>query len=563
MNQSLKNYTSRVSETLVTADAGLMDLIAAKLDGAARDRAIESLARFETKLPTWEKLATEASRPEKLPRVEKYDRVGNAVEDIILPLETQILRRDVVHEGIFNNASLVEKFAKIYLLAQLGESSVTCPLACTDGLIGTIQAVGSDFLKKEYLPRLLSEEEPLAGAQFVTEQSGGSDVGAIEGTALPQKDGTWTITAEKWFCSAFDEFFLVAARPKGAPTGTDGIGIFFVPRMLDGKPNGYSIRRLKDKLGTQSLPTAEIDFQDSKAWVLGKSEEGFHNLMNHVLNVSRIHNAANTLGFHRRAYAEALNYAQQRGAFGKKLIEFPLIQDYLLHILASLYSRRSLFFDMVTLVEEGGLRSKNKEERLWTRCLINLLKYRTAQDITENIKRAIMVFGANGIVQDFSILPRLLRDALICETWEGPHNTLCLQIMRDAGRFEFWARFQKEIVEVEAVWPSNLMPNSRVLFLEAVANLAGLVRTGKVVALAVSQARRLVDWVGALLEVGSLVKSAQELDHHRNYVLAAHVLHTTFATALEQFENPVLKGMEKWGMDLLNEEALKVDLKGL
>ena len=120
----------------------------------------------------------------------------------------------------------------VYLLAHNGEASVNCGFSCTDGLIRALEARGSEFLRETYVPLLRSVETPLAAAQFVTEQDGGSDVGAIKAEARPNPDGTWSITGEKWFCSNPDEYFLVAARPSGAPAGTAGVAIFLVPRLL-------------------------------------------------------------------------------------------------------------------------------------------------------------------------------------------------------------------------------------------------------------------------------------------------------------------------------------------
>ena len=194
---TLKTLTSDVVTRLFSSDRELKKTLASLLPAAAYETLTKTLQRREEKMPAWDLLSQEAGRPEKLPRLEKYDRVGNLIEKIVLPLETQIFRREVVELGIFAKQSEVEKFAKIYLLAQLGESGVTCPLACTDGLIRVLSAIGSDFLKEIYLPLLTSTEYSLAGAQFITEQAGGSDVGAMEGRAIPQPEGHWHLTAEK------------------------------------------------------------------------------------------------------------------------------------------------------------------------------------------------------------------------------------------------------------------------------------------------------------------------------------------------------------------------------
>lgn len=527
--KTLKEFNP-LSLNVFENDQGFIDVLMSLVDEKEGKRLKAILGGWEKEFPRWNDLAAEAARPEKLPRIEKYDRAGNRVERVVLPLETKTIRREVVERGIWESKTNLEKFSKVYLLAKLGESGVTCPLACTDGLVRVIDAIGSPFLKEHYLPKLKSAEFPLAGAQFVTEQTGGSDVGAIEGRASENGDGSWSITAEKWFCSACDEFFLVCARPDGSPASTEGLAIFFVPRKIDGKPNRLSYRRLKNKLGTQSLPTAEIDLEGSKGWPIGKKEEGFHNLMNYILNVSRIHNAANSLGLLRRAFAEARNYAGQRVAFGKPLVGHPLIQKSLLDLMASLSADRSLFFGLVKRIDDTGLLPEKTEERFWTRFLINLLKYRTAVKAASMVKEAILICGANGIVEDFSILPRLLRDSLIVETWEGPHNVLCLQILRDASRFDFLGRLNGRFDEILSHWPDELLPETKKVFAGAVADSRKFLTAGKLKdpPWVQAHAREAVDHWGGLLAAGSLLEQGFGRKSGRDLALAAWIVRKHF-----------------------------------
>lgn len=503
---SLKNFKPLDLKTSIAGDKTLWhELAKAGLDLDWRKK----LGAWQKKIPEWNELANEAARPEKLPRLEKYDRVGMPREQIVLPLETKTIRREVVETGIWENHSEVEKFAKVYLLAQMGESGVACPLACTDGLIRILQAQGAEDLQKKYLPQLLSSLTPLAGAQFITEQSGGSDVGAIEGRAVKNPDGSWGLYAEKWYCSVADEFFLVLARPEGAEAGTKGLALFFVPRMIQKNdvmvPNGLSYKRLKNKMGTQSLPTAEIDFTGASAFLIGKKEDGFYNLMHYILNVSRLHNAANCLGILRRAFAEAKNYASQREAFGKPIVEYPLIQQSLTELEFKLDSKMALFFSLLKRLDQNGLVPHNREENYWQRFLINLCKYRTAVTLTQDVKEAILIFGANGIVEDFSVLPRLLRDAVILETWEGTHNVLCLQILRDALRFDFWTRFDAEVQALLALWPEGKNADARRSFYDQFKSLELTALTGsfKNEELVARHARNWVDQMGQILETGS------------------------------------------------------------
>jgi alkylation response protein AidB-like acyl-CoA dehydrogenase len=464
----------------------------------------------------WNNLAREASKHDHLPKIIKYDRVGVPVEQVDFGSLTRHLRREVAEFGVLTNArSEVHKFAMVYLLAHNGEASLNCGLSCTDGLIEAIQASGSDMLRETYIPLLLSVDTPFAGAQFVTERDGGSDVGAIEAEATQNADGSWSITGEKWFCSNPDEYFLVAARPAGASRGTAGVAIFLVPRVLpDGRLNRIHFRRLKDKLGTQSLPTAELDFNQATAWSIGDPSEGFKTLMNYVINTSRIHNAANACGILHRSFLEARNYARQREAFGAPIITYSLIQETLISLLESCWRYRILTFELVSLIDRHGLCPTEASQSMWQRFLINLSKYRSASTLTQSVHDAIMVLGANGIIEDFTVLPRLLRDSMIVETWEGTHNTLCLQIMRDAAKSDLIARWQGEIEATLEGWPGDFLPQTRSSFEQSFRrtcdDLSGTALTDREHVTA--NARYLTDCLGVLLELAWMARHALRSD---------------------------------------------------
>ncbi|MBI2982049.1 MAG: acyl-CoA dehydrogenase family protein [Deltaproteobacteria bacterium] len=448
----------------------------------------------------WDRLARESAEDYDGPRIESYDRGGNPIDRIWLPPPVRQLRREVVEAGVFDNKSDLELFAKVYLLAHLGEASLTCPLACTEGLIRVIEAVGSDFLKKNFLPKLRSVETPLAGSQFITEQDMGSDVGALTTRAVPEGNGTWRLHGEKWFCSAIDEFFLIAARPEGAPEGTDGVAIFFVPRMIEGILNNLRIKRLKEKIGTKELPTAEIDLDGALAYNIGPVEQGFKNLMNHVINTSRIMNAASACGVMARASLEADHYAQNRSAFGKKISEYPMVQENLRKIRAILESRRALYFHLIAERDRKPLKDSS-DEALWQRFLINICKYRTSIGATECTHEAVLTLAGNGTIETFSILPRLYRDSLVIETWEGTHNTLVLQIARDGLRFPFRDCLQEHILKrAERLGKGGLDQTGEWLIhsWKETAPLLGRLTDADWVN---REARRLADRLGSLLEV--------------------------------------------------------------
>ena len=193
---------------------------------------------------------------------------------------------------------------------------------------------GSPDLRARFLPPLLvtDYEQAERGSQFLTEVQGGSDVGANKTDAIPDdlEPGAWRLRGEKWFCSVADaDQFVVTARPEGAPAGTEGLACFLVPRRVGGRPNGFRIRRLKDKLGTRALATAEIEFEGALAYPIGALEDGFKIVAGVVLNTSRWLNACGSSGLMRRAYLEAAGFARHRTAFGQRIADFPLVRENL------------------------------------------------------------------------------------------------------------------------------------------------------------------------------------------------------------------------------------------
>lgn len=516
----------------------------------------------------WNELAREASRAENLPKITKYDRAGRRVEQVDFSPLIRQLRSEVAEFGVLTRArNDLHKFALVYLLAHNGEGSLTCALSCTDGLIRAVEARGSEFLRATYLPPLRSARTPFAGAQFVTEQDGGSDVGAIEAEARPNEDGTWSISGEKWFCSNPDEFFLVAARPEGAGRGTAGIGVFLVPRTLpDGGVNQISFKRLKNKLGTQSLPTAEMDFEGAVGYRIGDTAEGFKTLMNYVINVSRIHNAANACGFLHRAFLEARNYARQRETFGGTLISYPLIQETLMGMLEKLWRYRLLTFKLVALVDEHGLVPEDASQAMWQRFLVNLAKYRTASTLTNSVREAILILGGNGIVEDFTILPRLLRDAMIIETWEGPHNTLCLQIMRDATRSDLLNRWQTEISSALERWPQDFLSSTRSRFESAFKQTSLALSRERLTdrRWVETHARRAVDRMGDLLELAWMSEmAARHASADATIALLTSAAGHYLLPSEDQFQHTVMESLSRYAVPLIEEQPVEADASRL
>jgi alkylation response protein AidB-like acyl-CoA dehydrogenase len=330
-------------------------------------------------------------------------------------------------------ASAREQAALFYALAHAGEGGHACPVVCTAGLVRALRTRASDELRERFLPPLLETDYDRAqrGAQFLTERHGGSDVGANRVEAVPDSDA-WRLYGEKWFCSVADaDQFVVTARPRGAPEGTRGIGCFLVPR----EGGGFRIRRLKDKLGTRALATGEIEFEGAVAYPLGQLEDGFKTAVS-VLNTSRWLNSVGSTGLMKRAFLEASSFAREREAFGGPIGRFPLVQENLAVMKseeAAAYASTMHLTELVSRIDEG---SASDDDVVWHRLLVNGNKFVTSLAATQVVRRGIETLGGNGTIEDFSPLPRLYRDAIVFESWEGTHNVLCAQALRDLERFD-------------------------------------------------------------------------------------------------------------------------------
>ena len=386
--------------------------------------------------------AAEPARDEPLPALRRQDEFGRPIEEVVFHPAHARVGRTFWSSGAL--AALAEpgndtlSGALIYLLDRNGEAGHACPVACTAGAIRLLQRVGTDDQRRRWLPSLLETdfERRLHAAQFVTEIQGGSDVGRNGGRALPAPEhpGRYRIHGEKWFCSVADAgLFVVSARVEGAADGTRGLGLFLVPRRIDDRPNGFRLRRLKSKLGTRSLATGELEFDGALAEPIGPVDQGFKNLVSIVLDTSRVHNALAACALLRRALEEAHAYAAGRVAFGRPIAEFPAVQELLARIKVALRAALATTFRILDWTDRIATATAPPELSGARRIAVMINKYWTALAGTRGVRDAIEVLGGNGTIEDFSPLPLLYRDAIVVESWEGTHNTLVAQVLRDFG----------------------------------------------------------------------------------------------------------------------------------
>lgn len=391
------------------------------------------------------------------PELSRWDGLGNRVEAVELdpayhgagvPVWASGL---VAHSGTAGRA--YEQATLLYLLSLEGEAGHACPATCTIGLARALRRRAEPALRDRFLPPLLERDYARAerGSQFLTEVQGGSDVGANATRAEPNGDGTYRITGEKWFCSVADaQQLLVTARVPGAPPGTRGLGCFVLPRMLDGAPNGFALRRLKDKLGTRGLASGEIDFDGAIAWAIGPVEEGFKTAVGVVLNTSRWMTAVGDAGMMRRAYLEASAYATHRKAFGRPISGFPAVRRTLAGMRAAWLGALHLVFALTALEDRIDAATASDADVLEHRFLVNATKYAASIRATEIARDGIEVLGGNGTIEDFSVLPRLYRDAIVYESWEGTHNVLATQVLTDLSRLPILAVVDERVGKILA-----------------------------------------------------------------------------------------------------------------
>ncbi len=494
-----------------------------------------------------------SNRDENLPRLERYSPLGERIENVVFHPSYHEAGRMIYASGVMAShrepGRELERMALFYLSSQNGESGHNCPLACTAGVIKTIQRLGSAEIKARFLPRLLDPDYDrlIHGAQFLTEVQGGSDVGANGTRAEPVEGqpGLWKIWGEKWFCSNVTaELALITARPINAGSGTSGLGLFLVPRHLDdGRPNAISIRRLKYKLGTRSMASAELDFNGALAHELGSPEEGFRNMMEIVIGASRLYNAAGCAGLARRAYYEAHTYATHRSAFGGPIIRFPLVKESLARMRTHCLAMTAAGLFQADL-EDRLEKNHTEEDLLFRRFLLNLMKTMTSRMAVQLIRDAIGILGGNGAIEEFSVLPRLLRDSIVFENWEGTHHVLQSQILRDMGKFHLGELFLRRVGAMIAELDAKILGATRDALLACLDQLPDQMREVLQAEPAGAPliAQDVLDRMGFLFQAACLAREAQWSLKNKNDDAKLHALRFLIAERLS--ERPSKSGKE-------------------
>lgn len=398
-------------------------------------------------------LADEAER--NPPKLVQFDPWGRRVDQIEVSAAWKELERIAAEEGIVatgyerkhGDLSRVVQFAKLYLYAP-SSAIYSCPLAMTDGAARAIELYGDNELKTGAFKRLTSREPNSfwTSGQWMTERTGGSDVSGTS-TVARLENGQWRLYGTKWFTSATtSQMAMALARIEGAPLGSAGLSLFYIElRDAKGQLQNIRVHRLKDKLGTRALPTAELTLEGTPARLVGGEGHGVRKIAS-LFNITRMYNATCAVGFMRRAIALAADYSTRRQAFGKLLSDHALHVETLARMQLEFEAAFLMTFRLVELLGKDELGTGTEQEGAVLRLLTPIAKLYTAKQSIAVVSEALECFGGAGYVEDTG-LPRLLRDTQVLSIWEGTTNVLSLDALR---AIEKEKAFEPLLADIEA-----------------------------------------------------------------------------------------------------------------
>ena len=359
------------------------------------------------------------------PELVMHDLDGRRVDRARLsPAHLAMLKEMAfINRPPYEGGSWHHHFAYGFLLADPG---LYCSLIVTNQTAYAIEKYAPG--QRGWLEPLLSGEA--WGATWITETQGGSDLGA--NSTVARKDGdNWRLYgAEKYFASnaGLADVALVTARPEGATPGPKGIALFLVPRLTEDGELNFIVRRLKRKSATRAVPTGEVEFESSQASLVGDAAQGiYHTLEN--LTVSRLANAIGAMGLARKAQLESVFRAKNRSAFGKLLIEHPLIRWDLTELAVRTAAGLSLAYHAIDRFDRAWRQVPPYDhEYHYARFLSHLTKNRTAEHAAQATRLAMELFGGLGFLEDYAV-SRLHREALVTAIWEGASNIQALDML--------------------------------------------------------------------------------------------------------------------------------------
>lgn len=370
------------------------------------------------------------------PVLKTHDRFGNRLDIVeyhpAYHRMMEVSMRSQVHSIAWNSSQYGGYLAHSVLayLKQQVDEGTSCPVTMTFAVVPSLRI--DPHIAQEWLPLVLSdtyderhipypEKKGVTFGMAMTEPQGGSDVRANLTVARSAGNGLYSITGRKWFCSApMSDAFLVLAQT------AKGLGCFLVPRFTpDGVKNKLHFQRLKDKLGNRSNASSEVEFHGAWARLIGEEGRGIPAIMEMVRH-TRLDCAVGSAATMQRAVAEAIHHCQHRSAFGKKLIDQPLMRN----VLADLSLEAEAATTLAMRLAKGFDDAQTDEEAM------HFTRIATAVGKFWNTKRAVLVLGealecmgGNGYVEE-SIMPRLYRDVPVNAIWEGSGNIQALDVLR-------------------------------------------------------------------------------------------------------------------------------------
>jgi alkylation response protein AidB-like acyl-CoA dehydrogenase len=436
-----------------TTDVALRALLARLLPAEAMAQVTPDLERLGARAV--DDIARAGDRAEsEPPRHVPFDAWGRRIDDIVTSEAWKYLDRVSAEEGIvargyerrFGPWSRVDQLARLYLFHP-SSATYSCPLAMTDGAARCLEVYGQDDpVLRDAFAHLTSRDPDRfwTSGQWMTERTGGSDVSGTSTVARRVGDG-WRLHGTKWFTSATTaQMAITLARPEGATEESAGLSLFFVRmRDEDGALRRIRVNRLKEKLGTNALPTAELTLDGTPAILVGGEGGGVRKVAA-MLNITRLYNACAAVAGMRRAVALATDYARRRVAFGRPIVDHPLHAETLAAMQLEVEGALQLVFHVGALLgrEEGNVASES--ERALLRLLTPVVKLYTGKQAVAVASEALEAFGGAGYVEDTG-LPRLLRDAQVLSIWEGTTNVLSLDVLRALERADALAHWVGDV----------------------------------------------------------------------------------------------------------------------
>jgi putative acyl-CoA dehydrogenase len=441
------------------------------------------------------------------PRLRSHDRFGNRIDEVEFhPAWHELMRLGISH-GLHASpwrdprpGAHVARAAKFILLSQV-EAGVGCPISMTYSVIPAIRK--QPELADEWEPRFLSlsyDGERLIPApdktgalcgMAMTEKQGGSDVRANTTIARPLNGGgpgtEYEITGHKWFCSApMCDAFLVLAQADG------GLSCFLLPRFTpDGERNRFHIQRLKDKLGNRSNASSEVEFRGAWARLVGEEGRGVPTIIE-MVNHTRLDCVIGASAGFRWGTAMAIHHASHRSAFGKPLVEQPLMRNVLgdLAVESEAATTSALWLARAFDETHAGNECAIELRRLAT----PVLKYWTCKRAPVHAVEALECLGGNGYVEE-SGMPRLYRESPLASIWEGSGNVQCLDVLRAMAKSPASVEtFFAEIDEARGADPH--LDTAAAELREELSDLEAIE----------ARARRVVEWMALVLQGSLLVR---------------------------------------------------------